>query len=114
LRLTPEALAALLDLVAAGSLTAASAREALAECAATGRAPEAIVRERGLEAVTDRGELEAIVARVLAAHPEPRAKLRAGDAKLLNFFVGQVMRETRGKGNPALVREILAREVERS
>ncbi len=110
-RLTPEHLAGLLDLVAAGSLTQASAREALAESAASGASPSEVMRARGLEAVSDRGELEAIVDRVLAAHPEQQAKLRAGDAKLWNFFVGQVMRETRGKGNPTVVREILVRKL---
>jgi len=110
--ITPEALAGLLRLVDAGRLTPRSARELLPELVERGGDPEALVRERGLEAVSDTGALEAAVDEVLAAHPEQAARCRAGETKLLNFLMGQVMRRTGGKASPNAVREILARKLE--
>jgi aspartyl-tRNA(Asn)/glutamyl-tRNA(Gln) amidotransferase subunit B len=105
--LRPAHLAELLELLAAGKLTAASARQVLAAVATSGAAPAEVMRARGLEAVSDAGELGAVLEQVLAANPEPLAKLRAGDARLGNFFVGQVMRATGGKADPAVVRRLL-------
>jgi aspartyl-tRNA(Asn)/glutamyl-tRNA(Gln) amidotransferase subunit B len=109
LALSPERFASLLELVDAGRVTPASAREVFAQMLLTGSDPGAIVRERGLEAVSDQGELEALVREVIAAHPDQVAKYRAGDAKLLNFLLGQVMRRSQGKATPALVRELMER-----
>jgi aspartyl-tRNA(Asn)/glutamyl-tRNA(Gln) amidotransferase subunit B len=105
LGLSPARFAGLLRLVDAGRVTPASAREVLAQMIETGGDAEAIVRERGLEALSDAGELEQLVRAVIADHPDQVAKCRAGDAKLLNFLVGQVMRRTGGKASPAVVRE---------
>jgi len=110
--ITPETLAGLLRLVDAGRLTPRSARELLPELVQRGGDPEALVRERGLEAVSDTGALEAAVDEVLAAHPEQAARCRVGETKLLNFLMGQVMRRTGGKASPNAVREILARKLE--
>jgi aspartyl-tRNA(Asn)/glutamyl-tRNA(Gln) amidotransferase subunit B len=105
----PSHLVELLKLVDAGRVTAASAREVFAQMAKTGERAEAIVRARGLEAVSDTGELERHARDVIAANAAQVAKFRAGDAKLLNFFVGQVMKATGGKADPARLREILTR-----
>ncbi len=105
--LEPAHLAELLSLCAAGKLTTASARQVLAEVARSGARPADVMRARGLEALSDAGELTALLESVLAANPEPLAKLRAGEAKLSNFFVGQVMRATGGKADPAVVRALL-------
>ena len=75
----------------------------------TGQDPKAIVAAKGLVQVSDAGELEAVVAKVLAAAPDEVAAYRQGKKKLMGFFVGQVMRETRGQANPKLVNEILQR-----
>ncbi len=107
LALRPAHLAELLALLGAGKLTAASARQVLGEVAGSGASPAGVMRARGLEAVSDAGELESVLERVLAENPDPLAKLRAGDAKLGNFFVGQVMRATGGKADPAVVRRLL-------
>ena len=90
-------------------MTAASAREVLALMIEEGRDPESLVRERGLEALSDSGELESVAQEVIAAHPEQVEQYRAGDPKLLNFLIGQVMRRTQGKANPALARELMQR-----
>ena len=109
LPLEPSHLVELLRLVDSGRITASSAREVFAEMARTGERAEAIVRARGLEAVSDAGQLERHARDVIAANPAQVAKLRAGDAKLLNFFVGQVMKATGGKADPARLREVLTR-----
>jgi len=67
------------------------------------------VAESGLAQLSDAGELEAICQRVLAANPKQVTGYRNGKTALLGFFVGQVMKETRGSANPALVNEILVR-----
>jgi len=109
LALTPEQLVELLKLVDAGRITAGSAREVFAEMARTGERPEAIMRARGLEAVSDSGELERLARGVIDANAGQVAKYRAGETKLLNFFVGQVMKASGGKADPAALREILTR-----
>jgi aspartyl-tRNA(Asn)/glutamyl-tRNA(Gln) amidotransferase subunit B len=109
--LSPAALAALLGMIDAGRVTAQSARDVLRELVERGGDPEALVRERGLEAVSDSASLEPAVEEVLAAHPEMAAKVRAGETKVLNFLMGQVMKRTGGKANPAVVRELLARRL---
>ena len=70
------------------------------------------MRERGLEAVSDTGVLESAVDALIQAHPDNVARYRAGEKKVLNFFMGQVMKETGGKADPAAVREILARKLD--
>jgi len=110
-RLTPEALAALIGLVEQGRVTAANARPLVAELVERGGDPEALVRERGLEAVSDAGLLERAADEAIAAHPEVAAQVRAGEAKGLNFLMGQVMKRTGGRADPKAVREILSRRL---
>jgi aspartyl-tRNA(Asn)/glutamyl-tRNA(Gln) amidotransferase subunit B len=112
-RLTPEGLAALLRLVDAGRVTAKSARSLLPELLLSGGDPAALVQERGLEAVADEGALEAAVEQVLAAQAKAVASVAAGDAKSLNFLMGQVMRSTGGKADPARVRELILAKLAR-
>ena len=111
-RLEPGALAALIGLVDAGRVTPQSARAVLRELAEQGGDPEALIRERGLEAVSDSGVLESAADQVLADNPEMAERYRGGETKVLNFLMGQVMKRTQGKASPPLVREILARKLE--
>ncbi|MEN8159938.1 MAG: hypothetical protein ABFS41_07695, partial [Myxococcota bacterium] len=101
----------LLRLVDEGRVTARSARELLPELLAQGGDPEALVRERGLEAVSDTGALEGWVDEALAANPKAVEAYAAGDAKSLNFLMGQVMRRSSGKADPKAVRELLSRRL---
>jgi aspartyl-tRNA(Asn)/glutamyl-tRNA(Gln) amidotransferase subunit B len=112
-RLAPEGFAALLRLVDAGRVTARSARSLLPELLFEGGDPEALVRARGLEAVADEGALVAAIDQVIAAHAKAVAAYAAGDAKSLNFLMGQVMRATGGKADPARVRELLSARLSR-
>jgi aspartyl-tRNA(Asn)/glutamyl-tRNA(Gln) amidotransferase subunit B len=109
---SPEHLGQLLALIDGGQISGKMAKTVFEEMVKTGQDPKAIVEAKGLEQVSDAGELEAVVARVLAAAPDEVAAYRSGKAKLMGFFVGQVMRETRGQANPKLVNEILKRELQ--
>jgi len=108
-RVTPAMLAELVGLVEDGVISGKQAKEVFAEAAATGDAPGGIVEARGMKQVSDTVEIEAVVQRVLAANPDEVATYRGGKAGLLGFFVGQVMREMRGQGNPAVVNEVVRR-----
>ncbi len=73
--------------------------------------PETLVRERGLEAVSDTGEIEAMAEEVIAAHPDMVEQVRAGEDKVLNFLMGQIMKRSGGKANPGSARELLIRKI---
>jgi len=107
-KITPDAFAGLLRLVAAGQINLNSAKRVFGIMFETGRPADEIVQELGLLQVSDADALAAAVAQVVARYPDEVAKYRGGKATLFNWFLGQVMRETRGKGNPAVVRELLA------
>jgi aspartyl-tRNA(Asn)/glutamyl-tRNA(Gln) amidotransferase subunit B len=106
-QLAPGGLAALARLVDEGRVTPGSARALLPELLARGGDPVALVRERGLEAVSDAGTLGPVVAAVLAEQPAAVASFRGGDEKSLHFLMGQVMRKTKGKADARRVRELL-------
>jgi len=107
----PERLGELLDLVAAGTVSASAAKDVLAEMFSSDASPAAIVDRKGLAQISDTAELEAVVDRVVAANPELVDKVRGGKRGVLGALVGQVMRETRGRANPKLVNELLERAI---
>jgi aspartyl-tRNA(Asn)/glutamyl-tRNA(Gln) amidotransferase subunit B len=78
----------------------------------TGATAEAVIAAEGLSQISDEGALLAAVRDVLAANPGPVAQYRAGRTKTFGFLVGQVMKATRGQGNPQLVNDLLRRELE--
>jgi aspartyl-tRNA(Asn)/glutamyl-tRNA(Gln) amidotransferase subunit B len=106
-QLTPASLAALLGLVAAGRTTAQAARALLPELVTRGGDPARLVRERGLETVSDAGLTDAVDA-VIREHADEVERLRAGEEKVLHFLMGQVMKRTGGKADPAAVRALIA------
>ena len=106
-KVTPEALAGLMALVEKGTITSNSAKTVLSEMFATGRSAPELVKERGLAQVSDEEALSQIVEEVVLANPEQVARFRAGKETLLQWFVGQVMRATRGKANPQVVAALL-------
>jgi aspartyl-tRNA(Asn)/glutamyl-tRNA(Gln) amidotransferase subunit B len=111
LKLAPEAFGALVRLADDGKVTVKNARTLLAELLFSGGDPAALIAERGLGAVSDAGALETVASEVVAANEKAVAAFRAGDAKSLNFLMGQVMKRTQGKADPAAVREILSRKL---
>jgi aspartyl-tRNA(Asn)/glutamyl-tRNA(Gln) amidotransferase subunit B len=110
-RVLPEALAELLALVEGNRITANSAKTILAELFETGGAPAEIVARRGLAQISDEEALARVVEEVIAANPEEAASYRAGKETLIQWFVGQVMRATRGKANPQVVVDLLQKRL---
>jgi aspartyl-tRNA(Asn)/glutamyl-tRNA(Gln) amidotransferase subunit B len=106
-----EQLGSLIDLISDGTISGRIAKEVFAEMIATSADAGAIVEVKGLRQVTDSGAIEAAIDAVLAAQAEKVAEYRAGRGKLYGFFVGQIMRATRGKANPTLVNELLRRKL---
>ena len=105
------ALGALLDLMADGTINGRIAKDIFEEMVGTGEMPGSIVERKGMRQVTDAGAIGAAVEAVLAANGDKLAEFRSGKDKLFGFFVGQVMKAMAGKGNPALVNEVLRRRL---
>ena len=106
-------LAQLLKLIDDGTISGKIAKTVFDEMAKTGKHPQQIVEEKGLVQISDSSAIEDIIAKVLAGCPAEIEAYRKGKTKLLGFFVGQVMKETRGKANPKMVNEILKRYLEK-
>ena len=107
----PEALAELVRLVDGGTISAKIANDIFGDIFEQGVMPEAYVKEKGLVQISDTSALEAAVDEVIAANPAEVEAYRGGKTKLISFFVGQIMRATKGKANPAMVNELLAKKL---
>ena len=86
-------------------------KEVFAEMFATGKGADTIVREKGIEQLSDVSAIEIICDEVIAANPKPAADFQAGNAASLNFLKGQVMKLSKGKANPQLAGKILERKL---
>jgi aspartyl-tRNA(Asn)/glutamyl-tRNA(Gln) amidotransferase subunit B len=104
---SPRLLAELIKLIDAGTISGKIAKTVFDEMWKSGREPRLIVKEQGLVQVSDSGAIEAIIDEVLAREAVQVAEYRSGKDKLFGFFVGQVMKASKGKANPALVNELL-------
>ncbi|MBK8173099.1 MAG: Asp-tRNA(Asn)/Glu-tRNA(Gln) amidotransferase subunit GatB [Sandaracinaceae bacterium] len=102
-----EYVAELLRLVEGGSISGKMAKDVFAEMITTGRSASKIIEQKGLSQVTDTSVIEAAVAEVLAANASQVEKYKAGKTSVVGFFVGQIMRATKGAANPQLVNDIL-------
>jgi aspartyl-tRNA(Asn)/glutamyl-tRNA(Gln) amidotransferase subunit B len=103
----PEALAGLIRLVDSGTITGPIAKDVFEKMYASGRSADAIVADEGLASINDDAALEAAVRDAIAANPTPVAQYRAGKQQTFGFLVGQVMKATRGKANPAIVNALM-------
>jgi aspartyl-tRNA(Asn)/glutamyl-tRNA(Gln) amidotransferase subunit B len=109
----PEALDELVNLIDSGKISGTQAREVFAEMFETGKTAAAIVKEKGIEQLSDVSAIEALCDEVILANPKPVADFKAGNIASLNFLKGQVMKLSKGKANPQLVGEILERKLGR-
>jgi aspartyl-tRNA(Asn)/glutamyl-tRNA(Gln) amidotransferase subunit B len=112
--ISPERLAELIGMVQSGTLSGSLAKEVFEEMWISRRAPDEIVREKGLTQISDESQLLAVIDQVLAANPGPLAQYRAGKTATLGFFMGQVMKQTKGKANPAVIQKLLAERLKSS
>ena len=102
-KITPATLAELVDLIENKTINGKIGKEVFAEMFATGKAPAAIVKEKGLVQVSDSGAIAQVVTDAINANPAQVEQYKAGNAKVLQFLVGQVMKLSKGKANPQLV-----------
>src|SRR6266513_1499833 len=107
----PEALDELVNLIDSGKISGKQGKDVFAEMFASGKGAAAIVKEKGIEQLSDAGAIEAFCDQVIAANPKPAADFKAGNAASLNFLKGKVMKLSKGKANPQLAGEILERKV---
>ena len=106
------ALGGLIDLIADATISGTIAKKVFDEMFESGREAAAIVEEQGLKQVTDSGEIEGIIDSVLADNEDKVAEYKGGKDKLFGFFVGQTMRASQGKANPAMVNELLRKKLD--
>jgi aspartyl-tRNA(Asn)/glutamyl-tRNA(Gln) amidotransferase subunit B len=104
-------LAGLLDLIENATISGRIAKDVFAQMVETGKEAAVIVDEKGLKQVTDTGAIEKAVDDVIAANQDKAEQVKGGKAALIGWFVGQVMKGTGGKANPAMVNEILKKKL---
>lgn len=109
----PERLARLIFLIDKGVISGKIAKTVFEEMCESGEAADAVVERKGLKQLSDPGELRKIVLDVFKEFPEQLAEFRGGNEKLQGFFVGQIMKKTRGSANPQLVNKLLLEEKQR-
>jgi aspartyl-tRNA(Asn)/glutamyl-tRNA(Gln) amidotransferase subunit B len=109
--LSPKNLAELLQLIDDGTISGKIAKDVFQDMVSTGKTAKEIVEEKGIKQISDRGALESIIVEILKNHPGEISRYKAGDEKLIGFFVGKVMKATQGKANPKVVNEILIAEL---
>ena len=109
---SPEQLAGMLALIDNGTISGKIAKTVFEEMYKTGKDAGTIVKEKGLVQVSDSGALEKAIDEVLGRHAKEAERYRAGEEKLLGFFVGQVMKATKGKANPQMLNDLLKKKLQ--
>jgi aspartyl-tRNA(Asn)/glutamyl-tRNA(Gln) amidotransferase subunit B len=110
-RVTPAQLGGLLQRIVDQTISGKIAKEVFEAMWSDGRSADAIIEAKGLKQITDSGAIESVIDTVMAANPKQLADYRSGKDKLFGFFVGQVMKATEGKANPAQLNELLKRKL---
>jgi aspartyl-tRNA(Asn)/glutamyl-tRNA(Gln) amidotransferase subunit B len=109
----PENLARMIDLINEGVISTKIAKDVFEEMLNSGQAPDSIVEKKGLRQVSDQSEIDKVVEEVLQSNPEELRRYIGGKEKVFGFFVGEVMRKTRGKANPKVLNELLRLKLEK-
>lgn len=107
----PRQFAGMIKLLGDGTISTKIAKTVFEEMYKTGKDAEIVVRERGLIQVSDTGEIERIIEEVIKSNPSQTAEYKAGKEKLFGFFVGQVMKTSKGKANPEMVNQLLKKKL---
>jgi aspartyl-tRNA(Asn)/glutamyl-tRNA(Gln) amidotransferase subunit B len=108
---TPAMLAGMLARIDDGTISGKIAKTVFDEMWKSGKAADAVIEEQGLRQVTDTGAIESIIDEIIAANMGQVEEYRAGKEKVFGFFVGQVMKASKGKANPAAVNELLKKKL---
>jgi aspartyl-tRNA(Asn)/glutamyl-tRNA(Gln) amidotransferase subunit B len=104
-------IASLVSLIDKGTISGSIAKKVFEKMFESGKEPQTIVREEGLEVVSDESEIAAVVKKVIEASPQSVADYRSGKDKALGFLVGQVMKETKGRASPQVINKLLKEEL---
>ena len=110
--ITPERLGELIKMIKSKTITGKIGKELFELMLADRRSPGAIIAEKGLAPVTDSGDLEKLIAKIITDHPDEVARYREGKTKLFAFFVGQLMKATQGKADPQTANTLLKAQLE--
>lgn len=110
--ISPEQLGELMDLISEGTISGKIAKTVFEEMFETSRSAKAIVEEKGLVQINDTGAIEAIIEDLMQQSPENVQAFREGKTKVMGWFVGQTMKATQGKANPAMVNQILQQKLQ--
>lgn len=110
-KVSPTALAQLIDLIQNGTISGKIAKTVFAECWVSGQSPEDIIKAQGLEQVSDDSAILVAIDQVIAAHPQQVADFRSGKDKIFGFLVGMVMKGMQGKANPQVVNDLLRKKL---
>jgi aspartyl-tRNA(Asn)/glutamyl-tRNA(Gln) amidotransferase subunit B len=108
----PAQLAALLTMVEKGTISGQIANTGFTDMLDGGGDPETIVKDKGLIQMSDTGELTALVQEIIEANPAQAQQYRDGKTKVIGFFVGQLMKKTKGKANPQLANKLFGQELQ--
>jgi aspartyl-tRNA(Asn)/glutamyl-tRNA(Gln) amidotransferase subunit B len=111
-KIKPEHLVTLIELVNANTLNQPAAKQTFGVMFDTGRSPQEIVEELGLRQISDANQIAEVARQVITANPEPVAQFKGGKEATLKFLVGQVMKATRGKANPQLAEQVLREQLQ--
>jgi aspartyl-tRNA(Asn)/glutamyl-tRNA(Gln) amidotransferase subunit B len=107
-KVTPESLCSMLEAIDGGKISSKIAKSVFEEMFTIGKGPDSIIKESGLEQISDRSILEPIIDEVIKKNPGPAEQFRQGNKKSISFLIGKVMARTKGKANPRMVNEIIA------
>jgi len=110
-KVTPESLCSMLNAIDGGKISSKIAKSVFEEMFATGKDPDSIIKDRGMEQISDQGLLEPIIDEVIKDNPGPADQFRQGNKKSISFLIGKVMARTKGKANPRMVNEIITRKL---
>ena len=108
---TPENLATLLNMIDKGTISGKIAKTVFADMMETGKTPETVVKEKNLVQMSDEGDLLKIVQEIIAENPGQTADFKGGKTKLMGYFVGQLMKKTKGRANPKLANQLFSQEL---
>ena len=105
--ISAESLAELIGLIDKGDISTSIARTVFDDMVETGESPASIVEKKGLVQISDAGELDGVIDQIVADNPEEVERFKGGDQKLMGFFMGQLMRATKGQANPQKASQLL-------
>jgi glutaminyl-tRNA synthetase len=111
LKFSPKEIAALVEMIDEATISTKIAKQVFEEMAQSGTHPAEIVKSKGLVQISDPAEILPIIQEIIAKNPDNVEKFKAGNKKLLGFFVGQVLKATGGKANPQVVNKLVAQEL---